>query len=237
MTEPIIQTVLVADDDKDIRTIVVETVRALGFRTIEAADGLEAINKAQPGKIDLAILDISMPGHTGIEVCTQLKQKSEGEFIPVILLTARDTVNDKVLGLESGADEYLTKPFHCQELQARIKACMRTRALNLRLREQSLELKRLQDALILKERKTVAGQIGGAAAHALGQPLSTIILNLFLLEELQKNDPRFIEALTLMKSEASKMKTMLEQIRSADVTSQEKYFGDTAILKLTSEKK
>lgn len=227
--------ILVADDDDNIRLIVAETVRSQGFEVIEASDGLVAMDLALNDGIDLAILDISMPGHTGLEVCTALKKSEVGELVPVILLTAKDTLDDKVLGLESGADEYLTKPFQYKELQARVKACLRTRELNCKLRDQSRELQALQDALLAKERQIVAGQIGGAAAHAMGQPLASMLLNMFLLETLPKEDERFVHALKAMKGDCERLKELLEKIRSTDASQKETYHGSTEILSLSKK--
>ena len=112
-------TVLVADDDDNIRLLVGEVVRSVGYDVIFASDGIQAQRMSAEVAFDIAILDISMPGHTGLEVCATLKSSNQTELVPVILLTARDSLDDKVNGLDAGADEYLTKPFQAKELAAR----------------------------------------------------------------------------------------------------------------------
>lgn len=93
-----------------------------GFDVIEAADGAEAILKVQSEKPDILILDIMMPVMDGLEVCKQVRKMSD---LPIIMLTAKDEDDDRILGLEIGADDYITKPFNSREVVARIKAVLR----------------------------------------------------------------------------------------------------------------
>lgn len=124
--EPVI---LVVEDEKILRDMVVKHLSQDGFIVAEAADGLEAV-KALPGlNPDLVVLDLMLPQLSGWEVLKQIRQKSD---IPVIILTARVDEIDKLLGLELGADDYITKPFSPRELTARIKAVLRrTRSVSL----------------------------------------------------------------------------------------------------------
>lgn len=117
-----IATILVADDDPDIAELVELHLAGEGFRVFKAYDGAEALNIFGREKIDLAILDIMMPGVDGIQVCKRIREFST---IPVIMLSARDSEADKVAGLEIGADDYVTKPFQKGELAARVKSQLR----------------------------------------------------------------------------------------------------------------
>lgn len=117
-----IATILVADDDPDIAELVELHLAGEGFRVFKAYDGAEALNIFGREKIDLAILDIMMPGVDGIQVCKRIREFST---IPVIMLSARDSEEDKVAGLEIGADDYVTKPFQKGELAARVKSQLR----------------------------------------------------------------------------------------------------------------
>jgi DNA-binding response OmpR family regulator len=115
-------TILVVDDEANIADLVNLYLRREGFRVIQAAtgtDGLRAVNDHRPR---LVVLDVGLPDLDGLEVCRRLRQTSN---IPVIFLTARDTEVDRVLGLELGADDYVTKPFSPAELVARVKAVLR----------------------------------------------------------------------------------------------------------------
>jgi DNA-binding response OmpR family regulator len=231
------RTVLVADDDADTRAIVGSAVQMLGHSFVEACDGKQALTLAGQIEIDMAVLDVMMPEMHGTEVCTEIKKLEGGEFIPVLMLTARDSVKDKVTALEGGADDYLTKPFHYQELQARIKALLRVRDLNLRLREKNSELSAMQEKLVQTERQILVSQLAGTAAHQLGQPLSAIMLNCHLIEALPLGDDRSKKALAAIKQDAKRMAEMIEKLKTADANKTSAYHGKTAILNIDEEKK
>ena len=114
--------ILVVDDDPEIVSFVRRGLAYEGYKVDTAADGSEALAKARRKEPDLVILDIMMPGIDGIEVSKRLRQ---GGDVPILMLTAKGTVADKVVGLESGADDYLVKPFAFDELLARVRALLR----------------------------------------------------------------------------------------------------------------
>jgi two-component system response regulator MprA len=117
--------ILVVDDDAKIRTVVRRGLAYEGYRVVEAASGAEGLEKAREHLPDLVILDIMMPGMDGLEVTRRLR--SAGDEIAILMLTARDEVKDRVQGLETGADDYLVKPFSFEELLARVHALLRRR--------------------------------------------------------------------------------------------------------------
>jgi two-component system OmpR family response regulator len=117
--------ILVADDDGHIREVVRYALEKAGYHVIEARDGVEALALIEAGNVDLVLLDIIMPGEDGLQVCRRLASKGE---VPVIFLTSRDDEVDRVLGLELGADDYVTKPFSVRELVARVGAVLRRSA-------------------------------------------------------------------------------------------------------------
>ncbi|AZR74449.1 DNA-binding response regulator [Anoxybacter fermentans] len=117
--------VLVVDDEDAIRELIVFNLKQQGFEAIEAADGLEAIRKVEEERPDLVILDLMLPKMDGLEVCQKIRHSRELAKIPIIMLTARGEEVDRVLGLEIGADDYVTKPFSPRELMARVKAILR----------------------------------------------------------------------------------------------------------------
>lgn len=114
--------VLVVDDEKPIVDIVKINLQKNGYRVIEAYDGIEAVSKAISEEPDLILLDVMLPGQDGFSVCKKIRETSA---VPIIMLTARDEEVDKILGLELGADDYMTKPFSIRELIARVKAILR----------------------------------------------------------------------------------------------------------------
>jgi len=118
------QTVLVADDDPDIQTLVVLRLERSGYRVLRASDGQEALDLALSELPDLAVLDITMPKLDGCEVTRTLRADARTADMPVILLTARVQDDDVVRGLEAGATDYVKKPFSPQELGARITSLL-----------------------------------------------------------------------------------------------------------------
>lgn len=114
--------VLVVEDEQSLREPLVYLLKKEGFETVEAADGTEAIELFEEGDIDMVLLDLMLPGISGNEVCRIIRQTSQ---VPIIMLTAKDSEIDKVVGLEIGADDYVTKPYSTRELLARMKAVLR----------------------------------------------------------------------------------------------------------------
>jgi DNA-binding response OmpR family regulator len=114
--------ILVVDDEANIVDLVTLYLEREGFRVESATDGQEALDKIRVDEPDLIVLDIMLPEVDGFEVCRQTRATSE---VPIIMLTARDDDIDKIVGLELGADDYLTKPFNPRELVARVKAILR----------------------------------------------------------------------------------------------------------------
>jgi len=117
--------ILIVDDEKDIVKMLDYNLKKDGFRTITANDGEDALDFANREYPDLIILDLMLPGLSGLEVCKTLKKESKTASIPIIMLTAKTQEADKIVGLELGADDYVTKPFSPRELIARIKAVLR----------------------------------------------------------------------------------------------------------------
>src|ERR671933_153571 len=115
-------TVLIADDDRKIIDMLRRTLAYEGYHVVTAADGREALAQAQAHRPDIVVLDWLMPGLDGLTVAKRIR---EADSIPILMLTARDAVEDRVAGLDSGADDYLVKPFAPAELLARVRALLR----------------------------------------------------------------------------------------------------------------
>jgi DNA-binding response OmpR family regulator len=116
------QKVLVVDDEQHIVELAELYLSREGFQVESEGDGARAVARFAQVKPDLVVLDVMLPGIDGLTICREIRKQSQ---VPIIMLTARDEITDKVVGLELGADDYLTKPFHPQELVARAKALMR----------------------------------------------------------------------------------------------------------------
>jgi DNA-binding response OmpR family regulator len=119
-------TILLVDDEESIQKLLTYPLERDGFRVVQAWDGEEALARFNEEDVDLVVLDIMLPKLDGIEVCKQLRAKST---VPIIMLTARDDELDKVLGLELGADDYITKPFSIREFRSRVRALLRRAAI------------------------------------------------------------------------------------------------------------
>ena len=229
--------ILVVDDDEDIRAVIVAALDAPGVTIIQASDGPQALGILNTSPPDLVVLDVMMPGMNGMDVCRRIKaSNSDGEFLPVLLLTARSEVQDKVDGLDTGADDYLTKPFHYQELQARVRALLRIRDLNVRIRQQGIALAEAQNKLVVQERQLAATQLAGTAAHQLGQPLAAMMLNCHLLKIVSSDDPKFGGALQALENDTRRMSMMIEQLKNVDANQTETYHGKEAIFGLIGTK-
>lgn len=117
--------ILVVDDEKDILELITYNLQKEGFYVEVSPDGEDALKKIRSDRFDLVLLDLMLPGMQGMEICRNLKSGDDTASIPIIMLTAKSEELDKVLGLEMGADDYITKPFSPRELVARIRAVLR----------------------------------------------------------------------------------------------------------------
>ena len=118
-------TILIVDDEPQIRRVMLTTLTSHGYTVVEAASGEEALEKLRAERPDLIILDVNMPGISGLETCAEIRTSSD---VPIIMLTIRNSERDKVQALDAGADDYVVKPFGVQELMARIRAALRRSA-------------------------------------------------------------------------------------------------------------
>ena len=114
--------ILLVDDEQSIQTLLSYPLRKDGYHVTSALDGTEALQRFEDGRFDLVILDLMLPRLDGVEVCRQLRSRSQ---VPIIMLTAKGSETDKVAGLEVGADDYITKPFSMREFRSRVKAALR----------------------------------------------------------------------------------------------------------------
>ncbi len=130
MVEKDKKTILVVDDEKSIMELLVFNLQKEGYNTLEAYDGVTAVEMAMNEKPDLILLDVMIPKLDGISVCKKIRYALNISNIPILMISAKDTESDKIVGLEMGADDYITKPFQIREVLARIKANLRKAELN-----------------------------------------------------------------------------------------------------------
>ncbi len=142
--------ILIVDDEPMIVKGLKYSLEQDGYETESAYDGEEAVNAFFAGKFDLVLLDVMLPGMGGIEVCQRIREKSD---VPIIMLTAKGEDMDKILGLEYGADDYMTKPFNILEVKARIKTIFRRTAMMMR--ESDAKVLKVRDMVINLNNRSV----------------------------------------------------------------------------------
>ena len=168
--------ILVVEDDRNIAALLQFNIQAEGYECDVASDGNTGLSMALSGSYDLLLLDIMLPGYNGFEICTAVRKRSA---VPIIMCTAREEEKDKILGLEIGADDYITKPFSTKELLSRIKANVRRGSGEL-VGQQKAEAEpvRIRELVIDSDRYT---------AQIAGRPLELSKLEYDLLTELAAN--------------------------------------------------
>ena len=135
-------TILLVDDEESIQKLLTYPLEREGYRVVQARDGEEALSQFAAQEVDLVVLDVMLPKVDGLEVCRRLRTSSS---VPIIMLTARDDEVDKVLGLELGADDYITKPFSIREFRSRVRALLRRAQLSASgIRAETIEYEGLQ---------------------------------------------------------------------------------------------
>lgn len=176
-------TVLIADDSLVVRAVVRSHLEEVGYRVLEAVDGIAAIEECRRGAPDVLLLDIEMPGLDGHQVLAQLKADPAVRDIPVVFLTNRSGMTDVVAGLDGGAHDYLKKPFEAPELVARVAAAAHVKKLQDQLRQRNVELDLVgrTDALTgLYNRRHLEEECGRqqSIARRHGDPLGLILLDI-----------------------------------------------------------
>jgi len=174
------ETILIIEDDTDIQELVQYNLERQGYKVIAAADGETGFKLALQTNPDLVLLDIMLPGIDGLSVCRRLRENNDTRHLPIIMLTARGEESDVVVGLELGADDYVTKPFSPKELIARVRAMLR------RSKEDQLEP--------AKSQRVVAGPVEiddeRHEAYYRGSPLKLTLAEYRLLQTLASRPGR-----------------------------------------------
>lgn len=179
--------ILVADDDQAVRESLRRSLIFNGFTVILASDGAEALELINSERPDLAILDVMMPQRDGLEVCRELR--SHGDDLPILLLTARDSVSERVAGLDAGADDYLPKPFALEELLARTRSLFRRATRPAISTAEDNEPLRFEDLTLNPETREVARN---------GRQISLTRTEFALLELLMAHPRKVLSRTTIL---------------------------------------
>jgi Response regulators consisting of a CheY-like receiver domain and a winged-helix DNA-binding domain len=192
--------ILLVDDEQSIQTLLSYPLRKDGYHVTSALDGREALQRFGEGRFDLVILDLMLPKLDGVEVCRQLRSHSQ---VPIIMLTAKGSETDKVVGLEVGADDYITKPFSMREFRSRVKAALRrSRMVGDLPDEETIESGELtidfgRHMVTLRGEETrvtyVEFEILGALARSPGRVLSRETLLEHVWGDSEYRDPRTVD--------------------------------------------
>lgn len=172
--------ILVVDDEEALLRLITHNLEREGYETMAAADGIKALEILRQDIPDLIILDLMLPGISGLEICRRLRQ--EKYDVPILMLTARDEEIDKVLGLEMGADDYVTKPFGVRELMARVKAILR--------RQQRPEI--MDDKRVYRTGQLVV-DLDAYQAYLNGEQIELTLKEFELLSLLIRNQGRVLK--------------------------------------------
>ena len=207
------ETVLVIEDEPAVRDLLRLHLGLAGFTIKEAADGRAGLTLGRTERFDVVILDVMLPGLDGVTVCRALRAEGESRDTPILMLTARDSESDKVVGLESGADDYVAKPFGMRELLARVQALLRrhrrgsigataaaaapritSRALSLDLTKQEFDLLYLLAARpgIVFSRAALLQQVWRDDVYVTERTVDTVISRLRRKVEQDPQDPELI---------------------------------------------
>ncbi|HEY5333258.1 MAG TPA: response regulator transcription factor [Solirubrobacterales bacterium] len=195
--------ILLVDDEQSIQTLLSYPLRKEGYHVTSALDGDEALQRFDEGRFDLVVLDLMLPRRDGVEVCRELRSRSQ---VPIIMLTAKGSESDKVAGLEVGADDYITKPFSMREFRSRVKAALRrSRMISAAVESNDTDPIAHGDLTIDFDRRlvTLAGdeirvtyvefEILGALARSPGRVLSRETLLEHVWGDSEYRDPRTVD--------------------------------------------
>ena len=179
--------ILIADDDQAVRESLRRSLMFNGYTVVLAEDGEQAIQKLHQDIPDIAILDVMMPHKDGLEVCRELRSK--GDDLPILILTARDSVSERVAGLDAGADDYLQKPFALEELLARTRSLIHRAARPAISEGAEVEPMRFEDLSLNPETREVT---------RAGQPISLTRTEFALLELLLANPRKVLSRINIL---------------------------------------
>jgi two-component system, OmpR family, response regulator len=192
--------ILLVDDEQSIQTLLSYPLRKDGYHVTSAQDGREALQRFEEARFDLVILDLMLPKLDGVEVCRELRARSQ---VPIIMLTAKGSETDKVAGLEVGADDYITKPFSMREFRSRVKAALRrSRMAGEPAEEEAIDHGELKidfgrRMVTLREEEVrvtyVEFEILGALARSPGRVLSRETLLEHVWGDSEYRDPRTVD--------------------------------------------
>lgn len=215
------QTILLIEDNPVNREVIRLRLEMNNYRVVEAVDGFDGLEKVAQDCPDLVILDLMMPRMSGYEFCKRLRQQYTPDELPIIVLTAKTEMGDKIYGLRLGANDYISKPFHKEELMARVSVLLRIRHLSKELRrwnqnlekrvdERTRELVKTQEQLIQAEKLATIGTLAGGIAHEINNPLTAVLTNAQILKMSANSED--IESISLIEEGAKRCQLIIQKL-------------------------
>jgi DNA-binding response OmpR family regulator len=210
--------IMIVDDDANMRLLVEMAIRKNGdFTILSCGSGEAALKMVTDEKPDLVLLDVMMPGMNGYEVCRIIKSNPETKFTAVIIVSSLRDVNDKLKGMETGADDYMVKPFNPDELFGRIKA---------RLRIQELEKE-----LVGKKQIETVLSMAVTLQHEINNPLAGIMGNAEVLKKWQKLGPAEVDkSISAVMDQAKRIRDIVQKLATVTKVVESTYFGVTKMV-------
>ncbi len=203
--------VLIADANEDLREVMRKMLQRAGYSVLAAAGGREALELAEEQSPDVAVLDIGLTDPTGLSCCRSLKAQPLSQSLMVIMLTPRGDAESRIAAYEAGADDYLEKPFHREELLGRVRACVRMKRLGDELRERNRLLIESQKALVQRETMATVGILAAGIAHEFNNILSGIAG----CAQLVQRDPKHLPILMkTIASQSARAQDILQSLRT-----------------------
>jgi signal transduction histidine kinase/ligand-binding sensor domain-containing protein len=202
-------TVLVVDDNADIREYVRDCLRG-DYRVVTAEDGQSGVAKVRDLMPDLVISDVAMPGLDGLDLCRTIKADEALRNVPVVLLTSKTSLEDKLVGLEAGSDDYLAKPFNAEELRLRVRNLLRLRTQARELTSLNSDLVRTNDAL--REASEIKSQLLNIASHDMKNPLTAIREFAKIIRDEVGDDSPILELVNLIQTSSEEMLSLVTRL-------------------------
>jgi DNA-binding response OmpR family regulator len=233
--------ILVVDDISDNIELMRYHLEPAGYSVHAARNSREALAALRREDFDLVLLDIMMPGIDGIQLCRILKTHELTRELPIMMVTAVTQVQDKIRGLEAGADDYITKPFSGAELLARVKSMLRIKALqdemklaNDKLRETLQELQSAQSQTVKTEKLAAIQATVASINHEINNPLCAISLDVQMLQlELSDTDDRILNKLRRIEENVKRIHTVTQRLAELKDPSSKEYLPGQEMLDLT----
>lgn len=207
--------ILIVEDNQDMRVPLQKMLEWAGYRVISAEDGDTALQMAKEEDPHLVLLDLGLPKIDGCSVCKMLKESENTKYIPIVILTSRSSLQDKIKGLELGADDYIVKPYEKKEVLARVKSL--------------LKLRTLHDRLVQAEKLATLVQVAVSVNHEVNNPLCAISANAEIIKIMLNKgvDPERINIkIEVILNEVDRIKRVIEKLsRATKVVSMEYISG------------